>query len=920
MGAKPSRGKRSANMAGTESLSLSSVHNISNETESDRLTDEALCLLLQSNADQSVLINGNASLEKSGVTDRVISRLMKDNAELLKLYRASELIFKAFGNATTRQLPDSLRHIKELKLLYRENETVPFSVSYHLYYVEKNRVGFIPFSTNFFIFYYFLFGASTEIISALKLEDIECLRPLEDRDSKDAFKLVLDAMDILKITEDERSSIFAVLAAILKMMNQRFRDDQMPPSELETICSFLGIRLEALQVLLATKRIDTSNTGPLWARRRQRTGSFPRMRATTGIYATPLASNSPSDSPVRTRSPSPQAYSPTSPDYSFTSPNYTPSSPNYVPSSLYSPPSPPNFLPAPSYSPPSPTYTPTTGVWSGTGTATGSSVGGYSTETDFHALHHDFEIFKYQPLTTKLRYVEGSFPSNAETLAQVLYEALCHRITDLINREISKMKPLEAEAERKIRVIEVPGLEDNNYDEITSEKLSEISMQIIALVDKHKENQTAYTQELCKLLAPIYVNNDRFNCKSHGPIWEELESKLQQVIAILKGLSVSKDIIRVTELVVKIVTCKYPSTQSYGNSGDEDNLIRTSLFLEERNGLAEFSNNWASEKLFEYTLRKLSGLPPSDSDTPCKISNYEMIPNTIKESKQSFGHFIGRLTYHTTTAEYDKQDLQLMSDTMTVLASSSNSLVQQLAKDRAAAGRSAATALEVAVKDIKDTLESSFVHHAFLPELPSITQDLLNSSPYIYSESRLFLGSEPSKKTKRVKKAESSKQLSFTNLSVFPSPVVVHVCTYLSREELLEMSKVCKYWQDVIVRHQSFLCAKPEVVLRLKGSKLKVIQFDEIEGNIIGYKEKATFIKACEIRGIISCLVKCVVKFKGSNIHESALDVEEGEVLYLFDGSPMREIGWVRCMKENRRRGWVPCSAIQLIPKNEGTM
>eukprot|EP01114_Cavostelium_apophysatum_P008571 TRINITY_DN2113_c0_g1_i1.p1 TRINITY_DN2113_c0_g1~~TRINITY_DN2113_c0_g1_i1.p1 ORF type:complete len:920 (+),score=164.23 TRINITY_DN2113_c0_g1_i1:54-2813(+) len=919
MGAKPSRGKRSANMAGTESLSLSSVHNISNETESDRLTDEALCLLLQSNADQSVLINGNASLEKSGVTDRVISRLMKDNAELLKLYRASELIFKAFGNATTRQLPDSLRHIKELKLLYRENETVPFSVSYHLYYVEKNRVGFIPFSTNFFIFYYFLFGASTEIISALKLEDIECLRPLEDRDSKDAFKLVLDAMDILKITEDERSSIFAVLAAILKMMNQRFRDDQMPPSELETICSFLGIRLEALQVLLATKRIDTSNTGPLWARRRQRTGSFPRMRATTGIYATPLASNSPSDSPVRTRSPSPQAYSPTSPDYSFTSPNYTPSSPNYVPSSLYSPPSPPNFLPAPSYSPPSPTYTPTTGVWSGTGTATGSSVGGYSTETDFHALHHDFEIFKYQPLTTKLRFVEGTYPSNAETLAEVLYEALCHRITDLINREICKMKPLEAEVERKIRVIEIPGLEDNNHEEFTSEKLSALAIQIIALVDKHtKEYRYNYTVELCNLLAPFYCSFDRNPQFVNGPLWEEFESKLQQVMTVLNGLNISKDILSATESVVKTVTFRCSPTKSNGSFTD----IVEQLQADEKNGLAVYANNWASEKLFEYTVRKLSGLPASDSDTPCKISNYEMLPNEIKESKRSFGHFIGQLSYDAVITDFNKQDTQLMSDTMTVLASSSNSLVQQLAKDRVMACRSAATSLEVAVKDIKDALESSFVHHAFFPELQSNAQEVLKSTSYIYSETCMFLGSKPSKKTKRAKKAESSQQLSFTNLSVFPSPVVVHVCTYLSREQLLVMSKVCKYWQEVIVRHQSFLCAKPEIALRRKGrkpSKPKV-KFDQIEGNIIGYKEKAKFINACEKRGKFSCLVKCIVKFQGQNIHENALNIDAGEVLYLFDASPLKEIGWVRCMKENRRRGWVPCSAIQLIPKNEGTM
>jgi len=226
------------------------------------MADNAYRAMLNERKNQSMLITGESGAGKTENTKRVIQYLTNiagsSTGDKLLENQLIEFnpILEAFGNAKTLKNNNSSRFGKFIELQFNSGGQI-CGANTLIYLLEKSRV--VKRAKNersFHIFYQIMSKAmpadQKEKLHLTKPEDFEYLKQSECyvvnrmEDDKE-FEHSLKALNILKISDNEKFALFEVLSAILHMGNLPFQDTAKGACEL-TDTKALGYAAQHLGV------------------------------------------------------------------------------------------------------------------------------------------------------------------------------------------------------------------------------------------------------------------------------------------------------------------------------------------------------------------------------------------------------------------------------------------------------------------------------------------------------------------------------------------------------------------------------------------------------------------------------------------------------------------------------------------------
>ena len=175
-------------------------------------------------------------------------------------------LLEAFGNAQTVMNDNSSRFGKYLDLRFDKSLQVK-GADITEYLLEKSRVvSQADGEQNFHIFYYLFAGLNDATKAKLQLQDPakhryicgnpQAIKRIKTPQFSAAWKEVADTMAMVGFTEDERSSLFALLAGVLHIGDVDFKGDEESnisnPDALNRMCTQLGIQDDAVELALTT--------------------------------------------------------------------------------------------------------------------------------------------------------------------------------------------------------------------------------------------------------------------------------------------------------------------------------------------------------------------------------------------------------------------------------------------------------------------------------------------------------------------------------------------------------------------------------------------------------------------------------------------------------------------------------------------
>ncbi|KAF0478682.1 hypothetical protein F8M41_023950 [Gigaspora margarita] len=228
------------------------------------IADSAYHEMLQERQNQSILITGESGAGKTENTKRVIQYIAaiagdSSNTKILGKLELQILqtnpILEAFGNALTIRNNNSSRFGKFIRIEFNSSGQI-VGANIERYLFEKSRVTYqTPEERNFHIFYQLLRGASPQIKSKLLLNGSlndyrftkNSLKDIEGVNDSIEYQALVDAMNVVGISEDEQIDLFRVIAAVLHLGNIEIassRNDQaqiFETSASENFCNLLSI-------------------------------------------------------------------------------------------------------------------------------------------------------------------------------------------------------------------------------------------------------------------------------------------------------------------------------------------------------------------------------------------------------------------------------------------------------------------------------------------------------------------------------------------------------------------------------------------------------------------------------------------------------------------------------------------------------
>ncbi|NWV04644.1 MYO15 protein, partial [Ptilonorhynchus violaceus] len=220
------------------------------------IAEMAYTLSQSSGQEQCVLISGHSGSGKTEAAKAIVQYLTM-------LYRGSNShrirqpcnilpILESFGNARTILNDNSSRFGKLLNVHLRHGTVVGTSISQYL--LEKSRVVFqAPGERNYHVFYELLAGLPVEQKEELFLQEAESYFYLNQgracdvlgkEDSQD-FLVLMQALEGISLSDDQLSSTWAVLAAILQLGNICFTSYEKESFEHAAIASDTEIQIVA---------------------------------------------------------------------------------------------------------------------------------------------------------------------------------------------------------------------------------------------------------------------------------------------------------------------------------------------------------------------------------------------------------------------------------------------------------------------------------------------------------------------------------------------------------------------------------------------------------------------------------------------------------------------------------------------------
>jgi myosin heavy subunit len=214
------------------------------------IADNAYANLLADFKDQAVVISGESGAGKTETMKLVLQFLAEASGRAAKAsgektesleqqILKSNPLMEAYGNAKTTRNNNSSRFGKWTEIKFnRAGAIVGGSIINYL--LEKSRIAFqAPQERNYHVFYQLLAGLELtndfckKLKKSLKLKDAEEFNYLNQsgvttvdsiNDEKD-FEELIQAMDVLNMTESEKTSIFHLVGGILHLGNVEFDKD-----------------------------------------------------------------------------------------------------------------------------------------------------------------------------------------------------------------------------------------------------------------------------------------------------------------------------------------------------------------------------------------------------------------------------------------------------------------------------------------------------------------------------------------------------------------------------------------------------------------------------------------------------------------------------------------------------------------------
>eukprot|EP01102_Stenamoeba_stenopodia_P011541 TRINITY_DN3559_c0_g1_i1.p1 TRINITY_DN3559_c0_g1~~TRINITY_DN3559_c0_g1_i1.p1 ORF type:complete len:962 (+),score=289.09 TRINITY_DN3559_c0_g1_i1:505-3390(+) len=248
------------------------------------LSNNAFRSMTQNKENQCIIISGESGAGKTEASKKImqfISAVSKSREEVARVKDKlldSNPVLEAFGNAKTLRNDNSSRFGKYMEIQF-DHGSAPIGGRINIYLLEKSRVvSRTVGERSFHIFYQLLKGLSESELNALSLvkdpnayEYLRCSRcdTVDTINDQMDFKEVKHGMQTLGFTEDQKSLIFRLIAAILLLGNVTFQEDKANSTVgeskiqvanfpvVEKIAELLQVDPYGLKAALTSRQIST---------------------------------------------------------------------------------------------------------------------------------------------------------------------------------------------------------------------------------------------------------------------------------------------------------------------------------------------------------------------------------------------------------------------------------------------------------------------------------------------------------------------------------------------------------------------------------------------------------------------------------------------------------------------------------------
>lgn len=251
------------------------------------IAEEAYRMMKNDKQNQTIVVSGESGAGKT-VSAKYIMRYFAsveeensyavDNAqhqsemsETEQKILATNPIMEAFGNAKTTRNDNSSRFGKYLEILFDDNTSI-IGARIRTYLLERSRLVYQPqMERNYHIFYQLLAGLSKEVKDELHLTEASDFfymnqggeTKINGVDDAAEYKITIDALTLVGVTEDTQKEIFKILAALLHIGNveiKKTRNDASLSSDdrnLKIACELLGVDSYTFAKWITKKQITT---------------------------------------------------------------------------------------------------------------------------------------------------------------------------------------------------------------------------------------------------------------------------------------------------------------------------------------------------------------------------------------------------------------------------------------------------------------------------------------------------------------------------------------------------------------------------------------------------------------------------------------------------------------------------------------
>ncbi|XP_061180865.1 unconventional myosin-Ib-like [Saccostrea echinata] len=245
------------------------------------ITDEAYRSMRDRHLDQCIIISGESGAGKTEASKVIMQYVAEvsgkgENIDTVKeQLLQSNPVLEAFGNAKTNKNDNSSRFGKYMDIEF-DYKGDPIGGVITNYLLEKSRVAVqMPGERNFHIFYQLLQGAKLNTLESLKLtreiDDYNILKGTVDADvatmnDQKNFDTVMHGMEVIGFSSEEVTSLFQLIASILKLGNVEFSHrsnedgtdgcDLSNMAALDDAAALLGCPSADLSVALTQRKVE----------------------------------------------------------------------------------------------------------------------------------------------------------------------------------------------------------------------------------------------------------------------------------------------------------------------------------------------------------------------------------------------------------------------------------------------------------------------------------------------------------------------------------------------------------------------------------------------------------------------------------------------------------------------------------------